>query len=158
MPGMRSSAPGMSPEKIAIAVAVTIDATAGTGGMKKVTGTSSAVAIVAVSPGMQPTNRPYTAEAAITVEHVRVEDELERLQVDVHAGRPFVDEVELVEDGQHAPGQRDAQQLVEHEVDEEHRADRHRHRHLVLTPSFQNSASRMRMAETMKPSLSAATM
>ena len=47
---MRSSAPGMSPEKIAIAVAVTIAAIAGIGGMKKVTGTSSAVAIVAVRP------------------------------------------------------------------------------------------------------------
>ena len=33
-------------------------ATAGTGGMKKVIGTSNAVAIVAVRPGMQPTNRP----------------------------------------------------------------------------------------------------
>ena len=63
---MRSSAPGMSPEKIAIAVAVTIAATAGTGGMKNVTGTSSAVAMVAVNPGIAPTNRPYIAEAAMT--------------------------------------------------------------------------------------------
>src|SRR5262249_54582847 len=58
VPGMRISAPGMSPEKIAIAVAVTIDAIAGTGGMKKVTGTSSAVAIVAVRPGTAPTKSP----------------------------------------------------------------------------------------------------
>ena len=58
VPGMRSRQPGMSPEKMAIAVAVTIAATAGTGGMKKVTGTSSAVAMVAVSPGTAPTNRP----------------------------------------------------------------------------------------------------
>ena len=63
---MRSKALGMSPEKMAMAVAVTMAATAGTGGMKKVTGTSSAVAMVAVRPGMAPTNRPYTAEAAIT--------------------------------------------------------------------------------------------
>ena len=63
---MRSSALGMSPEKIAIAVAVTMAATAGTGGMKKVTGTSRAVAIVAVRPGIAPTNKPYTAEAAMT--------------------------------------------------------------------------------------------
>ena len=55
---MRSSAAGMSPEKMAIAVAVTMAATAGTGAMKKVTGTSSAVAMVAVRPGMAPTNRP----------------------------------------------------------------------------------------------------
>ena len=64
---MRSSAPGMSPAKIAIADAVTIAATAGTGGMKNVIGTSSAVAMVAVSPGMQPTNRPNTDDAAITI-------------------------------------------------------------------------------------------
>ena len=42
----------MSPAKIAIAVAVTMAAMAGTGSMKKVTGTSSAVAMVAV--GGQP--------------------------------------------------------------------------------------------------------
>ena len=40
---------------------------AGTGGMKKVMGTSSAVAIVAVSPGMAPTKIPNTAEARMTV-------------------------------------------------------------------------------------------
>ena len=51
VPGIRTRQPGMSPEKIAIAVAVTMEAIAGTGGMKNVTGTSSAVAIVAVSPG-----------------------------------------------------------------------------------------------------------
>jgi hypothetical protein len=56
----------MSPAKIAIAVAVTIAAMAGIGGMKKVAGTSSAVAIVAVSPGMAPTNRPKSAEPATT--------------------------------------------------------------------------------------------
>ena len=66
MPGMRSRQLGMSPAKIAIAVAVTMEAIAGTGGMKKVTGTSSAVAMVAVSPGMAPTNRPKAAEATIT--------------------------------------------------------------------------------------------
>jgi hypothetical protein len=63
---MRSSALGMSPLKMAIAVAVTMAATAGTGAMKNVTGTSSAVAMVAVSPGMAPTNRPYSADSTIT--------------------------------------------------------------------------------------------
>src|SRR5687768_12437441 len=63
---MRRKQLGMSPAKIAIAVAVTIDAIAGTGGMKKVTGTSSAVAMVAVSPGTAPTNRPNSADAKIT--------------------------------------------------------------------------------------------
>ena len=63
---MRNSAPGMSPEKIAIAVAVTIAAIAGIGGMKNVTGTSSAVAIVAVSPGTAPTNNPNSDASTIT--------------------------------------------------------------------------------------------
>ena len=63
---MRNNAPGMSPEKIAIAVAVTIAATAGTGAMKKVIGTNNAVAMVAVNPGIQPTNNPNRAEQKIT--------------------------------------------------------------------------------------------
>src|SRR5512134_1781352 len=63
---MRSRQLGMSPAKIAIAVAVTIEAIAGTGSMKNVTGTSSAVAMVAVSPGTAPTNRPNAADARIT--------------------------------------------------------------------------------------------
>ena len=37
---------------------VTMAAMAGTGGMKKVSGTSSAVAMVAERPGMQPTTSP----------------------------------------------------------------------------------------------------
>src|SRR3954464_9408340 len=63
---MRSRQLGMSPAKMAMAVAVTMEAMAGTGGMKNVTGTSSAVAMVAVRPGTAPTNRPKTAEAKIT--------------------------------------------------------------------------------------------
>src|SRR5918912_469846 len=63
---MRKRQLGISPAKIAIAVAVTIDAIAGTGAMKKVTGTRSAVAIVAVSPGTAPTKSPKAAEARIT--------------------------------------------------------------------------------------------
>jgi hypothetical protein len=64
---MRSSAPGMSPEKIAIALAVTMAAIAGTGGMKNVTGTRSAVAIVAVRPGTAPTKRPNAEERRMTM-------------------------------------------------------------------------------------------
>ena len=41
-------------------------AIAGTGGMKNVTGTSSAVAIVAVSPGTAPTNKPKSDAANMT--------------------------------------------------------------------------------------------
>ena len=66
MPGMRSRQPGMSPEKIAIAVAVTIAAIAGIGAMKKVTGTSNAVAIVAVNPGTAPTKRPNSDAPSMT--------------------------------------------------------------------------------------------
>ena len=55
----------MSPEKIAIAVAVTIAPIAGMGSMKNVTGTSSAVAIVAVSPGTAPTKRPNSDASSI---------------------------------------------------------------------------------------------
>jgi hypothetical protein len=51
---------------MAMAVAVTMAAMAGTGGMKKVIGTNSAVAIVALRPGMHPTNRPNMAEHKIT--------------------------------------------------------------------------------------------
>ena len=67
VPGMRSMAPGISPANMAMALAVTMAPSAGTGGMKKVMGTSSAVAMVAVKPGMAPTNRPNTAEAITTV-------------------------------------------------------------------------------------------
>jgi hypothetical protein len=63
---MRRRQLGISPAKIAMAVAVTIEAMAGTGSMKNVTGTSSAVAIVAVSPGTAPTKSPNAAEARIT--------------------------------------------------------------------------------------------
>ena len=56
----------MSPAKIAMAVAVTMAAIAGTGSMKKVIGTRSAVAIVAVRPGIAPTNMPKQAEPKMT--------------------------------------------------------------------------------------------
>src|SRR5688500_16115720 len=55
---MRRSVAGMSPAKMAIAEQATIAPTAGTGSMKKVTGTRSAIAIVAVRPGIAPTNSP----------------------------------------------------------------------------------------------------
>ena len=73
MPGMRSSVPGMSPAKIAMALAATMAPIAGTGSMKKVTGTSSAVAMVAVSPGIAPTNRPNTDGQQDHQDHVGIE-------------------------------------------------------------------------------------
>src|ERR1700682_6053991 len=63
---MRIRQPGISPEKIAIAVAVTMAAMAGIGAMKNVTGTSNAVAMVAVSPGTAPTNRPKSEARTMT--------------------------------------------------------------------------------------------
>src|SRR6266545_3065367 len=63
---MRSIAAGMSPAKIAMAVAVTMAPRAGTGGMKNVTGTSNAVAMVAVKPGIAPTKMPNADDARIT--------------------------------------------------------------------------------------------
>src|SRR5438270_6222747 len=63
---MRIRQPGISPAKIAIAVAVTIAAIAGIGAMKNVTGTNSAVAIVAVNPGTAPTKRPNSDATSIT--------------------------------------------------------------------------------------------
>ena len=55
---MRSRQPGISPAKIAIEDAVTMAATAGTAGMKNVSGTRRATAMVAESPGIAPTRRP----------------------------------------------------------------------------------------------------
>ena len=66
VPGMRSSVPEMSPAKIAMALAAMIAPIAGTGSMKKVIGTSSAVAIVAVRPGSAPTTRPNTDASRMT--------------------------------------------------------------------------------------------
>src|SRR5438552_15322160 len=63
---MRSRQPGTSPEKIAMAVAVTMAAIAGIGPMKNVTGTRSAVAMVAVSPGTAPTKSPNSDAASMT--------------------------------------------------------------------------------------------
>src|SRR5687768_5897196 len=114
---MRRKQLGMSPAKIAMAVAVTMEAIAGTGGMKKVTGTSSAVAIVAVSPGTAPTNRPNTAEARIT-HSTYGSNTSAKAAASVSIGL----EGEALE---HPPGQRDAQQLVEREVDEDRRHDCH---------------------------------
>ena len=48
----------MSPEKIAMAEAVMIVAMAAIGDSQKVTGTSSAVAMVAERPGSEPTTSP----------------------------------------------------------------------------------------------------
>src|SRR5438105_13289353 len=64
---MRIRQPGISPEKIAIAVAVTMAAVAGIGAMKNVTGTSKAVAIVAVNPGTAPTKSPKSDATTITI-------------------------------------------------------------------------------------------
>src|SRR5690349_3875402 len=129
---MRRRQPGMSPEKIAIAVAVTIAAIAGTGGMKKVTGTSSAVAMVAVRPGTAPTKRPNSAEKKMTARTYgsAIRPRACRKTSTGSAGAS-------VEDRQHAPGQGDAQQLVEREVDGERGCQGDDHREPRLHPQLQ---------------------
>src|SRR5688500_8792129 len=109
---MRSRQPGMSPEKIAIAVAVTIAAIAGMGAMKKVTGTSSAVAIVAVRPGTAPTNRP-NSEAPIITAMLYGSKTIEKACNQASLIGSPCDRL------QHAPRQRHAQQLVEAVVDQQ---------------------------------------
>src|SRR5258706_3200917 len=124
---MRSRQLGISPAKIAIAVAVTIEAIAGTGGMKNVTGTRSAVAMVAVSPGTAPTKSPKMADARITHStygsNTRANACARTLAVsDSSYGSerpPF----------EHPPRQRHAQELVEREVDHQRGDDRDRHGH-----------------------------
>src|SRR5947207_3575657 len=124
---MRSRQLGISPAKIAIAVAVTIEAIAGTGGMKNVTGTRSAVAMVAVSPGTAPTKSPKMADARIThrtygsntsanacARTLAVSDS------SYGSERPPLE---------HAPRQRHPQELVEREVDHQCGDDRDRHGH-----------------------------
>ena len=88
VPGMRSSAPGRSPAKIAMAVAVTIAASAGTGSMKKVTGTSSAVAMVAERPGIAPMNRPNAPESEDHQQNVGIEDQAKCLKHHIHGRNP----------------------------------------------------------------------
>jgi hypothetical protein len=58
VPGIRTSADGRSPAKIAIADIVITEAIAGSGSRKNANGTRRAVASVAVRPGMAPMNRP----------------------------------------------------------------------------------------------------
>src|SRR5687767_8573614 len=106
---MRSRQLGMSPAKIAIAVAVTLEAIAGTGSMKNVTGTRSAVAMVAVRPGTAPTNKPNAAEARIT--HSTYGS-----STSFRASKSILLE--------QAPGQRDAQHFVERQVDRQRRHHR----------------------------------
>src|SRR6186713_885558 len=118
---MRSRQPGMSPEKIAIAVAVTIAAIAGIGAMKNVTGTSSAVAIVAVSPGTAPTNRPNSDAPSMTS---TLYGSKTRRNASSQAGLIASPRDSL----QHAPRQRHAQQLVERVVDQQRHDERDRQR------------------------------
>src|SRR5262245_11800932 len=112
---MRIRQPGMSPEKIAIAVAVTIDAMAGTGGMKNVTGTRSAVAMVAVRPGIAPPNRPKMAETRMTTSVYGSKTRAKAVRMSCISPREALE---------HAPWQRHAQQLVEQEVDHQRCGDR----------------------------------
>src|SRR5678816_4406882 len=110
---MRSRQPGMSPEKIAIAVAVTMAAMAGIGAMKNVTGTSSAVAIVAVRPGTAPTNSPNSDAPSMTERLYGANTAVKACsQASVTRGLARCSALPR-ERLQHTPGQGHAQQLVE---------------------------------------------
>ena len=80
--------------------------------MKNVTGTSSAVAIVAVRPGHRADEQAEQRRGEDHPQHVRVEHQRERLAEDGPVMR-----VGSVQHWQHAPGQRHAQALVEGDVD-----------------------------------------
>src|SRR5688572_9732496 len=115
----------MSPEKIAIAVAVTIAAIAGIGAMKKVTGTSSAVAVVAVSPGTAPTKRPNSEAPTITnmLYGVKTSPKACSQASLMSSPRPAASPRDRLQD---APRQRNAQQLVERVVDQQGQHQRER--------------------------------
>ena len=151
MPACRACAsrqPGMSPEKIAIAVAVTIAAIAGIGAMKNVTGTSSAVAIVAVSPGTAPTNRPNSEAASITTTLYGSKTSREGLRPTRRSSTLRSPRDPL----QHAPRQRHAQQLVERVVDERaSRSARPAAPAARRTPEHPESAPRGRRRGEQKP-------
>src|SRR5947207_1832879 len=124
---MRSRQLGISPAKIAIAVAVTIEAIAGTGGMKNVTGTRSAVAMVAVSPGTAPTKSPKMADARITHRTYG-----SNTSANACARTPAVSDSSYGSERpplEHAPRQRHAQELVEREMDQQRGDDRDGHGH-----------------------------
>src|SRR5438105_9108261 len=119
---MRIRQPGISPEKIAIAVAVTIAAMAGIGAMKKVTGTSKAVAMVAVNPGTAPTKSPKS-EARIMTNRLYGSNTSAKAcaqapLIEIPGRRPH----SPCEFLQQTPRQRDSQQLVKAVVNR-HRDD-----------------------------------
>src|SRR5687768_10911700 len=110
----------MSPAKIAIALAVTIAASAGTGGMKNVIGTSSAVAMVAVRPGRAPTNRPKAEARHMTISTCGSAISA-RAASSVSTQSPE-------EFGQQPARQRDAQQIGECDLEGERGGDRDQRR------------------------------
>src|SRR5687767_7583007 len=133
---MRSRQLGMSPAKIAIAVAVTIEAIAGTGSMKKVTGARSAVAIVAVRPGTAPTNSPNAADARITHRTYGV-------NTSASASKSIL--------LQQSPRQRNAQQLVERQMDRHRGHDPDQQRDAPGRAEDSHPQSQQHHAGQMKP-------
>ena len=69
----------MSPAKIAMEVAATIAPIAGTGSRKKVTGTRSAVPMVAVRPGDGPDRQAIDRGGQHDQHHVEAQHEVERI-------------------------------------------------------------------------------
>src|SRR3954467_7326622 len=123
---MRSSAPGMSPEQIAIEDAAPMGAIAGMGEGKRVTGARGGVAIVADRPGSEPITSPYTEAANIAMMTSQVEISANASIRVFSMGSPGR--------RQQAGGKRHAQQLAEDQVDGERRQRCERQRQLPLRP------------------------
>src|SRR3954467_15482706 len=123
---MRSSAPGTSPEKIAIEDAATGDTVAAIRGREKVTGTSRAVPVVADRPGSEPITSPYTEAANIA---------MRTSQVAIRANASIrVFSMGSPGRRQQAGGKGHAQQVAEDQVDGERRQRCERQRQLPLRP------------------------
>src|SRR4051794_710569 len=120
---MRSRVPGISPAKIAIAEQVTMAPIAETGDMKKVIGTRSAVAMVAVRPGTAPTNKPNRAASTMVTSTSGWKTISAASRIPVKESPSPRRNI--------APRKRNAQQAVEaimHHHGDSDRQDRHQHR------------------------------
>src|SRR5690606_40843134 len=124
---MRSRAPGRSPAKMAMATAVAIAASAATGGRKNVTGTSSATATVADTPGMAPVKRPNRQARKMT-------SRTSKVKTSSNAAARFCI-MRLQPAAQKTRGQRHAQRIDEHELERQRERDREHGRRQHVTPA-----------------------
>ena len=81
---MRTRAAGISPAKMAMADMETMDTSAGTGSMKKVKGMRRDAARVALSPGIEPTNKAVKGADADDQQDLRRQEKTEALEYEFH--------------------------------------------------------------------------